>query len=225
MPKRKAKAGDVSYVKTIVSIDVGLKNLALCCLRYNTTNLISHVIEAALAVEEVVDWHIHNLEEQLEAKQTLTFPRLCKAVADFTRSRVHLFSAAHTVVIEHQMAPRMRCIAAALMGAISTLCPDTPCYFQLSNQKLAVWGLSSVGNASYGTRKAQGVRLTHHLCGLELPLSRGRSVTLDTNVFDSYCCPASLAQAASILKESRKKDDLADALLHNLAFAFRDSTT
>jgi hypothetical protein len=153
-----------------------------------------------------------------------SFPERLSAVAQYVRERAPIFARAAFVVVEHQMQSQMRVIAGALFAAIAMVAPGIPLVFQQSSAKLNWEDLSEVtgceaslrGNAAYTARKKAGVSAVCYLLNTTLPARRRKPADGGR---------ASLGAESTtmqfILRNGDKRDDLADSLLHLLAYDVR----
>ena len=195
-----------------VAVDIGIKNMGICALKLPCTTDFKQrslvVAKDRLQKAELISWESVPL---LVSSESTKFVAETFAVAEFVRSREHIFDQASYVVVEHQMAPKMRCIAAAFMACIAYYRPTLPVHFQLSKTKLSWQDLNIVlperSLCTYGSRKRTAIEAVTWLLDLPLKRKRGRSCTTpiagDINgIFDTHA----------------KQDDLADSLLHLLVF-------
>ena len=120
-----------------------------------------------------------------------TFGEKSTSIANFVKERQSIFEAADIIIIEHQMQAPMRCIAAALFASIRMI-SEASFIFQQSKMKLQWEGVQAP--STYNARKKMAIQLTSSLLTPEM---------------------------ASIFEISKKKDDLADSLLHLLKFECR----
>ena len=200
-----------------VAVDVGLRNMSLCALRLPSLegSRPPRCLEGAkrrLRQAHVEAWETSALIER-GAKEA-SFVAQAKAVACFVNARRDLFTRADFLVVEHQMAPKMRGLAAALFAAVAVLKPELPMHFQMSGAKLAWDDLPVAAPGArldtYNGRKKAAVSATHWLLDLEPQPPRKRKR------LEASLCPG--RTMACILSQSDKQDDLADSLLHLLAF-------
>ena len=211
-----------------VAIDVGTKHMSLCALwlpREALTGCAPLLAEARLRVQScrLEQWEVSSLQ----VSERATFPERLSAVAEFVRSRSAIFVRAAFVVVEHQMQSQMRVVAGALFAAISMVAPQVQLIFQQSSTKLhwddigsAVTGGTDLrGSGAYNARKKAGVAAAAFLLGTSLPKRVRRAdpaqLALDTD----------RSPMQTILCNSEKRDDLADSLLHLLAYDVRRRAT
>ena len=190
-----------------IAIDVGTKHLAICAIRCSPNAGGDRTLLAAkrrLAECEVLLWEV----VALELPKRPSFANHAEAVAAFVAQRRGLFEQASVVVIEQQMQATMRAVAAALFAAIRMI---ATCELQSQQSKLKLeWSdLSVVADdiSTYARRKRAAVLAAHYL--------------LDAKPQRSRLPPPNQSASATVLISSRKQDDLADALLHILAFDLR----
>ena len=176
----------------IFAVDVGVKHLSCVLLR----------LEAGATADATAALRGATLEEwAVEALTAPSFADVLEAAVRFVERRRETLRGCRAVVIEQQMAPRMRCVAAALYAAARAHAPETRVLFQPAASKLRwapeVWSLAPGARTdSYSRRKTAASRLCAGLLRA-----------------------AGQTAAAQQLSAARKKDDLADALLHGLRFA------
>lgn len=123
------------------------------------------------------------------------------------------------------MQSQMRVIAGALFAAIAMVAPEVPLVFQQSSAKLHWGDLSDVtacettslrGNAAYNARKKAGIAAACFLLNTNLPARQRRSADEEQLSLDLETGPMQ-----TILRSGEKRDDLADSLLHLLAYDVR----
>ena len=202
--------------RVVTSLDVGIRHMAICVLRYtvdSTEEGDSALERVSNRIVDVCNWEVTPLCQQDEKDGNFT--ETCQRVSRYVHSRADFFRNSFAIVVEHQMAARMRCVAAALLGAIGIVAPGVPCSFQLSARKLAAWQEEVPQDAlkSYSGRKKAAILVVQKVLGLPEVLPRGRA---RAHVMSSS--PRWDAMATFFLQSS-KRDDLADAWLHNMAFA------
>lgn len=203
-----------------VAVDVGLRNMSVCALQLPPLGARpARVLDEAKtrlehAVVEAWDTSALGVER---TKSEGAFVAEAKAVAAYVAARKDLFARADFLVVEHQMAPKMRCVAGALIAAVAAHVPRLPIHFQMSSTKLAWDDLAvhapDANLQSYAGRKKAAVRLAHWLVDLEYPPPRKRKRTDHAG--------GDTRDMGAILSQSKKQDDLADSLLHLLAFGTR----
>lgn len=176
-----------------MAIDIGVKNLAVCVLSTTCGRCKVPLEELAARVErmECLHWGVHSVESK-----RLTSGQLDAAIAWFTSQR-QLFEV-DVVVIEQQMTARMKALSVALYTCIKLSYPDAGVYFQSASKKLS-WRISDLFQdyslKSYYQRKQTAVRIASHLISTQ-------------------------PRMVAVWDQHKKKDDLADSLLHALAFLF-----
>ena len=196
----------------VLSVDVGVRHLSFAVLRVaaaaaeaSGATTKGKAPEGALerAVEllrggEVEEWRV----QELERGDPASFSALLEAATRFVADRGDALARCDVLVLEQQMAPQMRCVASAIYAAARTRAPELRVVMQPGSAKLA-WdaaGLEAFAPGartdSYHGRKKAAVQL----CGALLT-SAGRVASLEA------------------FRSHRKRDDLADALLHGLRFA------
>ena len=200
-----------------VAVDIGLRNMSLCALHLpplegSRPPRCLEVAKTRLRQAHVEAWETSALVART-AKEA-SFVAQAKAVACFVNARRDLFTRADCLIVEHQMAPKMRCLAAALLAAVAAHVPELPMHFQMSSAKLA-WDDLQVGAPgacleTYNGRKKAAVSAAHWLLDLEPQPLRKRKRP------EAPLCPG--RAMATVLSQSDKQDDLADSLLHLLAF-------
>jgi hypothetical protein len=199
------------FQRTVVAIDVGIKNMAVCVVRFPAG------ADAEEAPPNTLEWakaHLKNAEVVLwEVGALLTGARPCfadeiDAVVVWALARTQFFENATCVVIEQQMAPKMRCLSAALFASLRAVAPLARFVFQRSTFKLLWADLAlCVPGASIDTyceRKWAAEGAVRFLLDLPAVVRGSRTRT-------------QAQPDADVFLSSKKKDDLADALLHVLA--------
>ena len=231
-----------SSTELLIAIDIGLLNLSLCALRCTPLQLAEcgrspprWLVEARrrLLDAQFVRWEV----VALDVPRKCSFAEKAIAVASFVKERRELFASAAVVVVEHQMQSAMRCLAAALFAAVAAVASETPARLlsQQSHEKLRWADIEECTNTpgplgTYAARKRAAVECAYFLIDMPPPiLRRGcpRALKHDraeeeqerTNATDN-----SKDEMRVVLINSRKKDDLADALLHLLAYDARSSS-
>jgi hypothetical protein len=179
----------------VVGIDVGAKNMALCSLELEPvrTNILAEVRDR-LSDDCVKYWGVF---EVIPARATTT--KQMEIVIAWVTENQHLFSVATHVVIEQQMTARMKNICTCIYVCVRNINKDAVIVIQPASKKL-MW--SDIGSfviggdiKSYYQRKKTAISIAREL----------------------FC---DCACASETLATSKKKDDLADALLHALYFAY-----
>ena len=127
----------------------------------------------------------------------------------------------------------MRSVALALFACVRMINETVPLCFQQSKQKLAWQDLPAVvalpadgklrGAAGYASRKKAAISCAAYLLALSASAlsKRGKgagSAQLQGSLPTSECCRS----MQRIFLQSAKRDDLADALLHLLAYDARE---
>ena len=145
-------------------------------------------------------------------------------MSEFVKSREDIFANASFVVIEHQMQSQMRVIAGALFACIRMLSKDVRLVFQQSSAKLRWHDLDDIaaaeslqGTGAYAARKKAAVEVACFLLNITLPpTNRRKAKNKGQECLIKYTCPMT-----EVFVASTKRDDLADSLLHLLAFSIR----
>ena len=198
-----------------VALDVGIKNMSICALKLPEINESQQksisTAKTRLQNSELICWESVQLDI---SKEHSAFVSEAKAVSEFVRSRTYIFEMASYVIVEHQMAAKMRGIAAALFACISLLFPTVLLHFQLSKTKLS-WEdlpeiLPDVNFDTYSARKRASIQIVEWL--LEIPRTNRRQKQASLAAIDT-------SNMKQLFAASKKKDDLADSLLHLLAFS------
>ena len=191
----------------VLAIDVGVKHLSCAVLRFPAVRGGEACVDddaaafatATLRSAELEEWTVEALTS--DSASSSRFSDVLEAAVRFVAARRDLVQRCDAVVLEQQMAPRMRCVAAALFAAARSF-GGARVVFQPASAKLAwdaaVFAALAPGarTDSYSRRKTAAVRLCAGLLRA-----------------------AGQEAASATLAASRKKDDLADALLHGLRFA------
>ena len=197
-----------------IAIDVGLKNMSLCALRLPE---FSGIMEQSLSQAKqrcsgviCECWESVSLSKNVKES---TFVAEVTGVVSFIKERAHLFQDASYVIVEHQMKPKMRCLAASLFATIRCICPELPLYFQQSPAKLA-WKdlkqcLPDADIGSYTARKKTAIAAAAFILDLRLPERRPKTG-------QQTLVPQ--GKMGHILTTSSKRDDLSDSLLHLFAY-------
>lgn len=189
----------------VVACDVGKLNFALCCLEHEGPpyqgGLSLLNCEAAALRGQLKVLHWVNL--RLTAQKRPTFAQTLQGVVDLIDGREALFRESDFVVIESQMTASMKAISAAFFAALRSRFPTLTVLFQHGGVKLSFGDLqAALGGEplrldTYALRKRAAVRAARHFC---------------------QQCPSALPSEGAPLEAAKKADDLADALLHGLAF-------
>jgi hypothetical protein len=185
----------------VFSIDPGTVHCGFCCLslQHQTTRCPPSLesLEGCLDRGDVVvhDWGLVQLASSRHATAASTYDK----ALEFLRRSDATLRDADLLVIETQMTSRMKCVSACFYTAARCLYPQLQVLFQSASCKLNFADLHlfirDAAPASYASRKKAAVTAARRLA-------------------DSPAFPPGLAQT---FKKERKKDDLADALLHALA--------
>lgn len=209
-----------------VALDVGQKNLSLCALRMPVfagddapppTPLLQHA-RAVLQRSVLERWEVVSL---CDTNSGQSFVERCKSIAEFVKGRRVLFAEASVVIIEHQMHSTMRCLASALFASIHMYAnTDAKLVSQHSNIKLQWGDLSEHTRCAHADLKKYNIRKRAAIECVDYILS-----TQQNNPTTDAVPAEDTARMQKILREARKKDDLADAMLHVLAYKFRDDNT
>jgi hypothetical protein len=179
----------------VVGIDVGAKNMAVCSLEIEPvrTNSLA-VVRDHLSDECVKYWGVF---EVIPSRATTT--KQLELVINWINENQHIFSEATHVVIEQQMTARMKNISTCIYVCVRNINKDAVISIQPASKKLLWSDIESfVINGdikSYYQRKKTAICIA-------------RELFCDCN------------HAAEILSSSKKKDDLADSLLHALFYAY-----
>ena len=178
----------------VAAFDIGIVNFGVCILvgayagGLSIANCATGLASGAIALEA---WDVLALASQKRP----THEQLFEGVVMLVRSQLELLRSCDTIVIETQMTARMKAIAACLFGALRALLPEARVAFQSASAKLSFGDLASFSDGrtqTYAQRKKTAVQCARALCA---------------------GCPAQSAVFAA----AKKKDDLADAMLHALA--------
>jgi hypothetical protein len=179
----------------VVGVDVGAKNMAVCLLEIDPvrTNSLA-VIRDQLTDQCVKCWQVF---EVIPMRATTT--KQMEIMIAWVNANEHIFSVATHVVIEQQMTARMKNLSTCIYICVRNMNKDAVIIIQPASKKL-LW--SDLGSfvidgdiTSYYQRKKTAVCIAREL----------------------FC---DCVEASEIMSSSKKKDDLADALLHALFFAF-----
>lgn len=204
----------------IVSIDVGQQNLALCAIRLygKETDLEqSRTLKNArkrLQMSYVEKWEVVAMNTDSNSQP---FVNVCSAVAKFVSDRSALFKLASTVIIEQQMNSAMRCISAALFACISTYVnTNATLVSQHSSSKLRWDDLEDcIGGKydkqKYSHRKKIAVKCAEFLLDVESPASLNCESSNGISQLAN-----TMWEMRKTFEQAKKKDDLADSLLHLL---------
>lgn len=209
----------------LVALDVGQRNLSLCALRcpldfssiVNTSSTpLLRDAKILLQHTALERWEVVSLNG---TEQAQTFAERCKAIAEFVKSRKDLFAGASAVIVEHQMHSLMRCLAAALFAAIHVYASESAkVVSQHSNMKLQWRDVTEHCRCAnpqdlkkYNVRKRAAVECAEYLLKEEEGPGAGAHEKKHED----------LRRMRDLLDSARKKDDLADALLHALAYGFK----
>jgi len=178
----------------VAAFDIGILNFALCILKgtydgdLSLANCATALASSAVVVEV---WDVLALATQKRPSNEQLF----EGVVGLVQSQLQLLGSCDAIVIETQMTARMKAIAACLFGALRALLPEARVAFQSASAKLSFGDLASFSDGrvqTYAQRKKTAVQCARALCA---------------------GCPSQ----AQLLAAAKKKDDLADALLHALA--------
>jgi hypothetical protein len=182
----------------VLAIDVGLVNCSYCVLETSASctpalhALHAQIASGAVSVERL---ELVKLGANKHAGAAATYDH----ILSFLRARLLMLTSITLIVIETQMTARMKAIAAAFYVATKCLCPHAAVLFQSASAKLNFADL-----ANY--------------CEAPAPLGtyaqRKRTAVLAAKKLMTACSHPDLQQA---FLKAKKKDDLADALLHALA--------
>jgi len=187
-----------------MAIDPGVINLAYCILEWDDPAPAGTLGDLGRALHEgrlrIVEWAVLPVAP---GGRRGAIAVVLEGVVAFLRARVAVFATLERVVIEQQMNACMKQVTACLYGGLRALCPHVAVAQQSAGRKLAFGDLAafapadassgSVPLATYAQRKRAAVAAVARL------LEAGPALPLAT------------------FGASRKKDDLADALLHGLA--------
>ena len=216
--RRKHPMDSVCSGTAICAIDVGLRHMALCMARFpigaqlwQKEKTLREAKDMMMRTSDVLAWEVQSI---VPANSRSNFVSEIEAVSEYVRQRKDLFTQAQYVVIEHQMASKMRALSAALIAAIKAHVPTAAVHLQQSSMKLSWADLASVlpdaELQTYKGRKAASVAAARY--ALDLPTRKPKG----TEIASPRSHPA-----AQALLSSQKQDDLADALLHMVMFAQR----
>ena len=184
----------------VLAFDVGLVNCSWCLLACDCAD-----VRACLAsAQEALDGgrvRVEALELVAFGKKATAFATLCENVVAFVTSQASLLEQVNVCVIETQMTSKMKAISAALYAAVRCRHPSCEVLFQAATAKLsfsdvAAFTGSSLLGSSYSERKRLAVLIVKQLL-------QGAAAVPDA--------------CKRVFFSSKKKDDLADALLHALA--------
>jgi len=193
--------------RRLLAIDPGVVNLAYCVLEWEAASAPPTELSLTLLQEAMRAGHLRILELSvlplLSTGRNGSINAVLAGTVDFLLTRSNMIRSLHSVVIEQQMKASMKQVAACLYGGLRALCPNVTVTMQSASLKLAFGDLAAfvpsdpstgaVSLSTYAQRKRAAVAVATRL----------RDVM-----------PASLAES---YMASKKKDDLADALLHGLA--------
>lgn len=193
--------------RRLLAIDPGVVNLAYCVLEWDAATPPPSELSLTLAHEalqagrlRVLDWAVLPL---LATGRTGAITAVLAGVVDFLLARADMIRGLGRVVIEQQMKASMKQVAACLYGGLRGLCPGIDVAMQSASLKLAFGDLAAfapsdgatgaVALTTYSQRKRAAVAVAARLLEAMPPAT------------------------AATFRASKKKDDLADALLHGLA--------
>ena len=183
----------------VLAFDIGQNNFAYCALQARSAEYSPCLVrfEDSLKVGDlcVEAWRVL----QVTSAKRPSVQTVLDGVVQLVRDQLELIRSVDVVVIEQQMTRRMCVISACLFGAVRALAPAVQVYHQSASLKLGFGDLAaflpghSAALGTYCQRKQVAVKVARRLCG-----SAGD-------------------EAERTFASSKKKDDLADSLLHALA--------
>jgi len=193
--------------RRLMAIDPGVVNLAYCVLEWDIAAPPPSELSLALLREELrggrlrlLDWAVLPL---LASGRSGPIAATLSGVVDFLLARGDMIRGLHRVVIEQQMKASMKQVAACFYGGLRALCSDVEVIMQSASLKLAFGDLAAFAPCDAATG---AVALTTYA------QRKKAAVAVAARLRDAL--PATLADVFATCK---KKDDLADALLHGLA--------
>ena len=154
-----------------------------------TPTEVGVLLAAVLAQSTVITWEISDLAPGRRANR-LPADELAKIVSDYVISRKELFAGVDIVAIEAQMNGRMRCVTFALAGALRAIGCDFTFQGAVMKLKWPEIGWNHV-DGTYAQRKNAAVQMVGSACAQCEPL-------------------------ATRFASEKKKDDMADSMLHCL---------
>lgn len=217
----------------VVAVDIGVKNVGIVALHFFSPleeatdhevardvnkrrrvcrNPVTRTPGWSVVVEKLREcvverWTVSALDDHKPPHERGSTPSatacLLESVVGLMRTFEETFATSNFVVLEQQMSPQMRVVAGALFAALRSRFPSLPIVLQSSKSKLA-WNLDdwpeaarTIRTDTYQHRKSASVKL----CGALLD-------------------GAERPDLLTIWRAGgKKRDDLADSLLHGLHFA------
>jgi len=183
----------------VLAIDVGLVNCSYCLLEAHGEEALVPVLARAHELLDAGGLELQQLDSvKLGANKHAAAAATFDNLLTFLRGHAADFAEVDVVAIETQMSARMKAIAAAFYVAARCLFPRAAVLFQSASAKLNFADLAAysdvAASATYAQRKKTAVCVARTLLTARVP--------------------PELRQA---FLKAKKKDDLADALLHALA--------
>ena len=193
----------------ICAVDIGIVNMATCVLACGNPGSSSCPLERCqelLKGSEIVSWSVEDIRSgSARAVRTLSTAQVIEMTSEYVTRHSELLATCDVIVIEQQPAAKMRNASIALYCFIRSALKNTHVAFQPACRKLD-WGcnlrqfLPSADTTTKSRRKSTATCLVDALL---------------------RACGDSKTQALETFRKHRKKDDMADALLHALACVVR----
>lgn len=182
----------------LLSIDVGLVNMGMCILSSSQGEHVPSLSKLQKDFEagtiSIVDWRVVQLAPTKKAPASVVFDAIIK----FFNGQ-DILCDWDVVVIETQMSARMKALAACIYGVLKCKLPQSKVFFQSASAKLnfadsaAYIDSQTAPTSTYAQRKKTAVTIVSRLVTAVSPT------------------------VSAIFLRAKKKDDLADSLLHGLA--------
>lgn len=187
---------------TVLGIDIGVKNLALCKLHVSKEglgNIIKNKKKRTVEVlveTDIKEWLLIDLLGGEFGPSKKTTQALLENLVAAFESRRSMFSDVDAFVIETQMTAKMKMLSSALFALLKLTYPQSRVSFQSAIKKLNFpdFTLVQIDKTNYAARKKSAILLVKTM--LEF---------MDKQ------------ESREVFQRNKKKDDLADAFLHTLS--------
>lgn len=176
----------------VCGIDIGICNLSYAVVAFEpqpvtqSTPDITRAEHILAQGENICAWSVETLPL---CEGQCAVERVARGCVAFVEQKAELLASCDVVVLEQQMCERMRIVAAALCAALVGIHPTVRTTFQSSRCKLQ-WKGTDLDTSTYYRRKRSAVTLCSRVLGQ--------------------------GPRAAEFAAHKKKDDLADSLLHSL---------